>query len=67
MPPPERCRPRPGPPVATDQLVREGLTVEQRDGADRRRTMVALTPQGSALVDPVMTPRRDGAVEDVAC
>lgn len=38
-----------------DQLARQGLVVRAEDPADRRRTLVRLTPAGTALIDGLLT------------
>lgn len=44
---------------ATDQLAHRRLAVKQRDDTNRRRTVVALTQQGEALIDSVMSRRQE--------
>lgn len=42
-----------------DRLVREGLVDRRENPDDRREVVIALTPQGAALVDTVTARRRD--------
>jgi DNA-binding MarR family transcriptional regulator len=45
--------------VVVDRLVHLGLVARREDPADRRRTMVALTPEGTALIERL----REGSLE----
>jgi len=44
-----------------DSLIREGLAERKRDGRDRRKVMVRLTPEGTSLRAEFMASRRQTA------
>jgi DNA-binding MarR family transcriptional regulator len=49
-----------------DRLAAKGLVALTRDPADRRRTLIALTPEGAALIAPLQDLGRRITAETLA-